>query len=121
MEPRRRPGTACPVLPPGLGKNTSLRASLAKSPPPSPQDVVQVKSGENEESGPPKEREERRPQRDHLTPEEGVVRVGEATPASTAFMMGAGKENTVGQLVPARGKGTPKARALGKVRKCGRA
>lgn len=82
--------------------------------PPSSQHVVQVKSGINEESGPPKQQEEWRAQREDLKPEEGQCGVRKVTPSSTALVTGAGEENQVSQLVPMTGKGILQARALGK-------
>lgn len=65
------------------------------SPTPSPQHVVQVKSGENEESGLPREQEDPVHTWGNLRPTEGECGVREVTPISIALVLGAGKENKV--------------------------
>lgn len=121
MESRLGAGTACPLLQAWEARAAASRGAKTiwglPSPgslPPSSQHVVQVKSGINEESGPPKQQEEWRAQREHLKPEEGQCGVRKVTPSSTALVTGAGEENEVSQLVPMTGKGTLQARVLGK-------
>lgn len=73
-----------------------------------------MKSGVNEESGPPKQQEEWRAQREDLKPMEGQCGSRKVTPSTIALVTGANEENQVSQLVPNTGKGTLQARAPGK-------
>lgn len=121
MESRLGAGTGCPLLQAWEARAATSRGAKTiwglHSPgslPPSSQHVVRMKSGINEESGPPKQQEEWRAQREDLKPEEGQCGVRKVTPSSTALVTGAGEENQVSQLVPMTGKGTLQARALGK-------
>lgn len=61
--------------------------------------TVQVKPGENEEFGPPKQQEEWRSQQDNLKAEEGHCGLREVTPSSIALVAEARKENQVSQPV----------------------
>lgn len=85
----------------------------SKSPPPSPQHVVQVKTGENDESGQPKEQEKSSPHRDNLRPTEGAV-WSQGSDSHIYCPSVGGRKGKQSVLVPMTGKGTPQARALGK-------